>query len=97
MAECHEELDERVARIVFGFSDECIDNPDLPLMDYSNNRQLAGKVICKVYSAGKDVRERFDAYLRERYALAKVHDGECEFLLWATPDVVCEAAIHAFT
>ena len=90
-------IDTNIAKKVFGFCEEILSNTDLPPFEYSSSRTAAAKVVEKVWLSNQQTRAKFNSFIENKFSEIQVGGGEVEFLLVITPDIICEAAIHAFT
>ncbi len=91
------DTDNVIGKKVFGFSDEILSNSDLPPFEYSSSRTAVAKVVDKVWLSDQQTRAKFNSFIANKFSEIQVHGGEVEFLLVITPDIICEAAIYAFT
>ena len=84
------EIDAQVKAVFF---------PDDPDCRYAFDRRAAARVVEQiVFHPDKAVRRRFNETLKDWYDERRdvgIERGLDLFLLWATPDVICQAALDA--
>jgi hypothetical protein len=82
---------ENIARHVMRWDDASLNNSNIPLPDYASDRNSAICVVENIYWLGLD--DEFNCHIREKYSRAKVNGSLAEFLIWCTPDEVCDTAL----
>ena len=87
-----EEIDEVVAREIFGCTQEQIDAWPFGVPAFSQDRNRAGDIVSRIW-AFDDVREIFEKHLTAR--LPRLHGGVAELLFLCGPREICEAALKA--
>ena len=87
----YEDINEQIARVVMGWSEESLSNTNIPLPNYAGDRNCATTVIEKLW--GRGLLQGLSDALQEKYDRAKVHGNMAEFLIWCTPGEICEAAL----
>jgi hypothetical protein len=85
-----QEIDEAIARELFGLSQEQIDAWPWGVPPFSTERGFAASVVGRIWSFDAP-RSIFEKCLALR--LPQIHGGIAEIIFAATPDVICEAAL----
>ena len=97
-----EDLDVAVSKYVFGNTDEDLNNfKDLMIPPYSTCRAAAARVVCHLAFSkrfGKNFNSEIQREWRTQCATLKneiITLNDAVFLMWATPDIICKAALRA--
>ena len=97
-----EDFDLAVSKYVFGNTDEHLDNAkDLMIPGYSTSRSAAARVFVHL-AFSKEFGEKFNKEIEQEWnnqarQLEKdnIPPTLALFLVWATPDIICKAALRA--
>jgi hypothetical protein len=93
-----EETDKAIAKEVMGWSECAINNFDIPVPEYSSDRCCSSAVVEKIGHMQPRVISTFDEEINKYMEGIKKTLDHCkpsDFLLFITPDIICDAALHA--
>lgn len=93
-----EETDEAVAREVMGWCECSLNNHHICPPPYSTDRRYGAAVVDEIRMKPKEVIHAFNHSIKTFTEAAGEKLGQwepCDYLLFITPDIICEAALNA--